>query len=93
MIRIDLNVGRCDALVSLEEIERRRRELPAPPFPKATRRGKRCTAKKPASSLTVPRWTLRWITGAFRKRRRGTTIERLLPCETLAVALSAWPGP
>lgn len=35
MIRIDLNVGRCDALVSLEEIERRRRELPAPPIPKS----------------------------------------------------------
>ena len=34
-IRIDLNTGRCDALVAPEEIERRRRELPAPPFPKS----------------------------------------------------------
>jgi len=32
-IRIDLNAGRCDALVSPEEIERRVRELPAPPIP------------------------------------------------------------
>jgi len=29
-IRIDLNVGRCDALVPEEEIERRRRETPPP---------------------------------------------------------------
>ena len=34
-IRIDLNTGRCDALVAPEEIERRRRELPAPPIPKS----------------------------------------------------------
>ena len=34
-IRIDLNTGRCDALVALEEIERRRRELPAPPIPQS----------------------------------------------------------
>jgi len=34
-IRIDLNTGRCDALVAPEEIERRRRELPAPPFLKS----------------------------------------------------------
>ncbi len=34
LIRIDLNAGRCDALVAAEEIERRRRELPAPPIPK-----------------------------------------------------------
>ncbi|KQO24649.1 dihydroxy-acid dehydratase [Acidovorax sp. Leaf76] len=34
-IRIDLNAGRCDALVAPEEIERRRRELPAPPIPKS----------------------------------------------------------
>nr|WP_315428221.1 IlvD/Edd family dehydratase [uncultured Albidiferax sp.] len=32
-IRIDLNAGRCDALVSTEEIARRLRELPAPPIP------------------------------------------------------------
>ncbi|MCZ2498771.1 dihydroxy-acid dehydratase [Xylophilus sp. Kf1] len=32
-IRIDLNAGRCDALVAPEEIERRVRELPAPPIP------------------------------------------------------------
>jgi dihydroxyacid dehydratase/phosphogluconate dehydratase len=32
-IRIDLNAGRCDALVAPEEVERRRRELPAPPVP------------------------------------------------------------
>ena len=32
-IRIDLNTGRCDALVAPEEVERRRRELPAPPVP------------------------------------------------------------
>nr|WP_315210439.1 IlvD/Edd family dehydratase [uncultured Albidiferax sp.] len=32
-IRIDLNAGRCDALVPPEEIARRRRELPAPPVP------------------------------------------------------------
>jgi dihydroxyacid dehydratase/phosphogluconate dehydratase len=32
-IRIDLNAGRCDALVPPEEIARRRRELPAPPIP------------------------------------------------------------
>nr|WP_315231793.1 IlvD/Edd family dehydratase [uncultured Albidiferax sp.] len=32
-IRIDLNAGSCDALVSAEEIARRRRELPAPPIP------------------------------------------------------------
>lgn len=30
-IRIDLNTGRCDALVSPEEIARRQRDLPAPP--------------------------------------------------------------
>ena len=34
-IRIDLNAGRCDALVPPEEIERRRRELPAPPIPRS----------------------------------------------------------
>ena len=33
VIRIDLHAGRCDALVSAEEIARRRRELPAPPVP------------------------------------------------------------
>lgn len=33
IIRIDLQAGRCDALVPPEEIERRRRELPAPPIP------------------------------------------------------------
>ena len=32
-IRIDLNAGRCDALVAPEEVERRRREQPAPPVP------------------------------------------------------------
>ena len=32
-IRVDLNAGRCDALVAPEEIVRRRRELPAPPIP------------------------------------------------------------
>lgn len=32
-IRIDLNAGRCDALVPPEEIARRRRELPASPIP------------------------------------------------------------
>lgn len=35
MIRIDLNAGRCDALVQPAEIERRRRELPAPPIAKS----------------------------------------------------------
>ncbi|MCY1559368.1 hypothetical protein D9M68_963980 [compost metagenome] len=34
-IRIDLNTGRCDALVAPEEIARRRRELPAPPIPQS----------------------------------------------------------
>lgn len=33
VIRIDLQAGRCDALVPAEEIERRKRELPAPPVP------------------------------------------------------------
>ena len=33
MVRIDLHAGRCDALVSAEEIARRLRELPAPPVP------------------------------------------------------------
>ena len=33
MIRIDLNTGRCDALVEEEEIERRKREDEAPPIP------------------------------------------------------------
>ena len=33
MLRIDLNTGRCDALVPAEEIARRRRELPGPPIP------------------------------------------------------------
>jgi dihydroxy-acid dehydratase len=33
VIRIDLNGGTCDALVAAEEIERRQRELPAPPIP------------------------------------------------------------
>lgn len=32
-IRIDLNTGRCDALVSPEEIARRQRDRPAPPVP------------------------------------------------------------
>jgi len=32
-VRIDLNTGRCDALVAPEEIARRKRELPAPPVP------------------------------------------------------------
>ncbi|BEU95966.1 dihydroxy-acid dehydratase family protein [Acidovorax sp. DW039] len=32
-VRIDLNTGRCDALVEPEEIARRKRELPAPPAP------------------------------------------------------------
>ncbi|WP_367846569.1 IlvD/Edd family dehydratase [Rhodoferax sp. WC2427] len=32
-IRIDLNAGRCDALVPAEEIARRLRELPTPPIP------------------------------------------------------------
>lgn len=32
-IRVDLNAGRCDALVSADEIARRQRELPAPPLP------------------------------------------------------------
>ncbi|BDT68073.1 L-arabonate dehydratase [Comamonadaceae bacterium OS-1] len=32
-IRIDLNAGRCDALVPVEEIARRLRELPTPPIP------------------------------------------------------------
>lgn len=34
-LRIDLNTGRCDALVTPEEIERRRRELPPPPVPRS----------------------------------------------------------
>ncbi len=34
-IRIDLNTGRCDALVEVDEVERRRRELPAPPIPQS----------------------------------------------------------
>jgi dihydroxyacid dehydratase/phosphogluconate dehydratase len=33
VIRIDLHAGRCDALVPDEEIERRKRELPAPTVP------------------------------------------------------------
>lgn len=33
LIRIDLQAGRCDALVSADEIERRQREVPAPPVP------------------------------------------------------------
>ena len=33
VIRIDLNTGRCDALVEEEEIERRKREDEAPPIP------------------------------------------------------------
>jgi dihydroxy-acid dehydratase len=33
VIRIDLNGGTCDALVAAEDIERRKRELPAPPIP------------------------------------------------------------
>ncbi len=33
VIRIDLNAGRCDALVPADEIARRLRELPAPPVP------------------------------------------------------------
>lgn len=33
VIRVDLNAGRCDALVSDEEIARRQRERPAPPVP------------------------------------------------------------
>ena len=33
IIRIDLNAGTCDALVESQEIERRRRDLPAPPIP------------------------------------------------------------
>ena len=32
-IRIDLNTGRCDALVAPEEIARRKRDLPTPPIP------------------------------------------------------------
>ncbi len=32
-IRIDLNTGRCDALVAPEEIARRQRDLPPPPVP------------------------------------------------------------
>lgn len=35
MIRIDVNAGHCNALVPPEEIERRRRELPAPPIPRS----------------------------------------------------------
>lgn len=35
IIRIDLNAGTCNALVAPEEIERRRRELPAPPIPQS----------------------------------------------------------
>ncbi len=34
-VRIDLNAGRCDALVAEEEIERRRREEGTPPVPKS----------------------------------------------------------
>ena len=34
-VRIDLNHGSCNALVSDEEIARRRRELPAPPIPRS----------------------------------------------------------
>ena len=34
-IRIDLDAGRCDALVSNEEIERRKREEDAPPIPES----------------------------------------------------------
>ena len=33
MVRIDLNAGSCNALVPVEEIARRLRELPAPPIP------------------------------------------------------------
>jgi dihydroxy-acid dehydratase len=33
VLRIDLNAGTCNALVAPEEIERRKRELPAPPVP------------------------------------------------------------
>jgi len=33
LIRVDLNTGRCDALVADEEIARRQRELPPPPVP------------------------------------------------------------
>ncbi|WP_157268080.1 IlvD/Edd family dehydratase [Azohydromonas aeria] len=35
VIRIDLNAGTCDALVAPEEIERRKRDLPAPPVPES----------------------------------------------------------
>ncbi len=33
MIRVDLNAGRCDALVDEAEIARRKRDIPAPPVP------------------------------------------------------------
>ncbi|KPF76296.1 hypothetical protein IP68_07580, partial [Blastomonas sp. AAP25] len=33
VIRIDLNTGRCDALVDEAEIARRKQHLPAPPIP------------------------------------------------------------
>lgn len=33
IVRVDLNAGRCDALVSPEEIARRRRDVTAPPVP------------------------------------------------------------
>ncbi|NDY93909.1 IlvD/Edd family dehydratase [Ideonella livida] len=35
VIRVDLNAGRCDALVAPEEIARRQRELPPPPVPRS----------------------------------------------------------
>jgi xylonate dehydratase len=35
IIRIDLNAGTCNALVAPDEIERRRREIPAPPIPQS----------------------------------------------------------
>ncbi|KPF71444.1 hypothetical protein IP68_19005, partial [Blastomonas sp. AAP25] len=33
MIRVDLNTGRCDALVDEAEIARRKQHIPSPPIP------------------------------------------------------------
>ena len=74
-VRIDLNTGRCDALVAPEEIARRKRELPPRPCLRANRPGRRCTARKRGSWRMARRWTLRWNFSAFPKRRHATTTD------------------
>lgn len=74
-IRIDLNTGTCNALVSDEEIARRKSELPTP-APKSITPWRNSTARKPGSSRRARSSSSPSNIAERQRRHRGTITER-----------------